>query len=84
MRKYVDRQSEYIVEAQRITGSREEKLAHIDEIIQALLRIKQIECADQHGGDVTYLTSVRRSHWFAMTVTILVLFVSLALLLGGR
>ena len=84
MRHYVERQSEYIVEAQHITGSREEKLAHVDEVIQDLLRIKQLECADEHGGDVTYLASVRRSHWFAMTVTILVLFVSLALLLGAR
>jgi hypothetical protein len=74
---------EYDVRARRISGSHADKLEQIDEAIQEWLDIKAIECLSDRP-DVGFLAVPRRSHWFAMTVTILVLLVLLVLLLGVR
>ena len=61
-----------------IAGTREQKLEQIDDEIQQLLKIKSLECEDSNS---TYLAAPQKSHWFAMTVTILVLLIGLVLLL---
>ena len=61
-----------------IAGTREQKLEQIDDEIQQLLKIKSLECEDSNS---TYLAAPHKSHWFAMTVTILVLLIGLVLLL---
>lgn len=74
-------QPEYLIEARRIAGTRAEKLDQIDEAIGELLDLKRVECAegDEH---IRFLAHSERSHWLAMSITLLVLFVMLALLLG--
>jgi hypothetical protein len=81
--RYVSRQAEYIVASRRIAGSSSEKLAQIDEAIQELMELKILECVPEQGN-VRFLAVPRRTHWFAMTVTILALLVMLVLLLGVR
>jgi len=81
--KYVSPQPEYFVTSRRISGSHAEKVAQIDEAIQELLELKLLECAGDEPH-VRFLAVPRRSHAFAMTVTILVMLIILALLLGVR
>jgi len=76
-------QAAYDVRARQISGSHAEKLDQIDEAIQELLEIKLLECAADRPG-VQCLAAPRRSHWFAMTMAILVMLVLLVLLLAVR
>jgi uncharacterized integral membrane protein len=78
MVSHLDRRETYTLEPRVIAGTREEKLEQIDDEIQHLLKIKSLQCGDT---DVTYLAVRSKSHWFAMTVTILLLLVALVLLL---
>jgi hypothetical protein len=71
----------YTLGARVIAGTHEEKLEQIEDEIQRLLKIKALECGDPN---TTFLVAPRRSHWFAMTVTILVLLVVLVVLLTAR
>lgn len=82
MTKQLTAQTHYDIAARRISGTRDEKLAEIDEAIQELLDIKLLECAPDRPG-VRFIAAPRRSHWIAMTVTLLALFV-LLMLLGVR
>jgi hypothetical protein len=68
----------YTVGARVIAGTHEEKLEQIDDEIQRLLKIKALECGDEK---TIFLAAPRRSHWFAMTVTIVALLVGLVVLL---
>ena len=83
MPTYVTRATEYDVKARRIAGTHAEKLEQIDAAVQELLDIKMIECAASQPG-VQFLAVPRpRSHTFGMTVTILVLLILLAGVLGA-
>src|SRR3954453_820777 len=74
----------YDVRARRIAGNHADKLEQIDSAIQELLDIKLLECRSEQPG-VRFLAVPRpRSHTFAMTVTILGLFILLVLLIGVR
>lgn len=83
MSRYLRAASEYDVPARRISGTHDEKLEQLDAAIQELLDIKLLECASGQPN-VRFIAAPRRSHWFGMTVTILVLLVVLVLLLGTR
>jgi hypothetical protein len=82
MTKPLTAPAHYDIAARRIAGTRDERLEQIDEAIQELLDIKLLECGSEHPG-VRFFAVPRRRHWFAMTVTILALFVIL-MLLGVR
>ena len=71
----------YTLGARVIAGTHEEKLEQIEDEIQRLLKIKALECGDTN---TTFLVAPRGSHWFAMTVTILVLLVVLVVLLTAH
>ena len=75
---HLTRREAYELESRVIAGTREQKLEQIDDEIQTLLKIKSLECDE---ANLTHLAIPQRSHWFAMTVTILVLFVVLIVLL---
>ena len=84
MTSYLRPQSEYDVKARRISGTRAEKLEQIDAAIQELLDIKTLECLADAPNVQFLAVPRRRRHTFAMTVTILVLFIALVLLVGVR
>lgn len=81
--KRLSKAEEYVIPTRRIAGSHSEKVEQIDQAIQELLDIKLLECA---GGrsNVQFLAVPRRSHWFGMTVAIVVMLALLILLLGVR
>src|SRR3954447_23956981 len=83
MTNYLRPQEEYQVAARHITGRREQKLQQIDDAIQELLDIKLLECAVGQPR-LRLLAAPRQTHWLGMTVTILLLFVLLVLLVGTR
>jgi len=72
----------YDIPARRISGTRDERLEQVDRAIQELLAIKVLECARDNPG-VHLLAVPRRSHWFGMMVTLLVLLAMLLLLSVG-
>ncbi len=71
----------YTLAARVIAGTHEEKLEQIDDEIQRLLKIKALECGE---ANTIFLVAPIRSHWFAMTVTIVALLVGLVVLLMGH
>src|SRR5262245_27063711 len=79
----VPRPDEYVIAARHIAGTRAEKLEQIDRAIQELLDIKLLESA-VNRPNVRFVAAPRRTHTFAMTVTILALLIVLVLLLGVR
>lgn len=83
MTRYVKAAPEYELPPRRISGSHAEKLEQIDAAIQELLDLKVLECAADQPN-VRFIATPRRTHWFAMTVTILMLLVLLVLLIGTR
>jgi hypothetical protein len=82
MTTHLESQPEYDIAARRFSGSRDEKLEQIETAIQELLDIKLIECA-RDQPNVRFVAARRRSHWFGMTVTLMVLLIALVLLLGA-
>ena len=81
--KRLSTSDEYLIASRRITGTQAEKLDQIDEAIQELLDIKLLECAGDQPH-VQFVALPRRSHWFGMTMAILVMLALLILLLGVR
>jgi len=81
--KSVGKSEQYVIASRRIAGTHAEKMEQIDEAIQELLDIKLLESADDRPN-VQFLAVPRRSHWFGMTMAIVVMLVLLALLLGVR
>jgi hypothetical protein len=73
----------YVLASRQISGTHAEKVEQLDQAIQELLDIKLLECAPDNPN-TRFIASPRRSHWFGMSVTILILFALLILLLGVR
>jgi hypothetical protein len=74
---------EYVIPTRRIAGSQAEKMEQIDEAIQELLDLKLLESAGDRSN-VRFLAVPRRTHWFGMTITLLVMLALLILLFGVR
>jgi hypothetical protein len=74
---------EYVIPTRRIAGSQAEKMEQIDEAIQELQDLKLLECAADRPN-VRFLAVPRRTAWFGMTITLLVMLALLTLLLGVR
>lgn len=72
-------QVEYEIASRRIAGTREERLAQIEDAIQELLDLKRLECAADSPG-MRFIAAPRRSHWAVMTAVTLVLLLVLMLL----
>jgi Putative beta-barrel porin-2, OmpL-like. bbp2 len=81
--KTLSRSEEYVIATRRIAGTHAEKIEQLDEAIQELLDIKLLECAADQPN-VHFLAVPRRSHWFSMTMAILMMLALLILLLGVR
>jgi hypothetical protein len=81
--KTLSRSEEYVIATRRIAGTHAEKVEQIDQAIQELLDIKLLECAGDQAN-VRFLAVPRRSHWFGMTMAILMMLALLILLLGVR
>lgn len=81
--KTVSKSEAYVIASRHIAGTRAQKVAQLDAAIQELLDLKLLECAGDRPN-VQFLAVPRRSHWFGMTMAILVMLVLLVLLLGVR